>query len=196
MLKKIGNFELAIKDMKTDKEQVFPYDKIFDQNVENDEIFTYIYDTGVLRLFDNMNVCVISIGQNRSGKSHTLFGPDSRFDMELSTNFNINADNTGAVIKTFESLYKSAKDLKDTKDFQICCSLIEVHKEVVRDLLCNYQYMKPPDMMSHEESSVHDTDQNKAESRREIEGLEVYENSNGVVMLKNLQSVPVNDLDE
>ena len=66
----------------------------------------------------------------------------------------------------------------------------------MRDLLCNYQYMKPPDMMSHEESSVYETDQNKGESRKEIEGLEVYENSNGVVMLKNLQSVPVNDLDE
>jgi len=77
---------------------------------------------------------LIALGQKSSGKSHTLFGVDSRMGQyDSGAKIINNSDSEGIIVKCFDKLLKSANELKETKEFQIYCSFIEVQKETVRD---------------------------------------------------------------
>jgi hypothetical protein len=198
-IKKVNANKISIRDHRTDKEQQFSYDKIFDAGNDNDVVFNYVYEKGIMKLFDNSSCCFLAVGQKSSGKSHTLFGVDSRMgSVDGGLGIMGGQDVNGIIVKTFESLVKSASELQDTKDFQIFCSFVEIHKETVRDLLAKHFLNRDGgDIGSHDHKSSYDGSRIDGDGIKSgLEGLDVFENSNGVIMLKNLSQVAVADLDE
>jgi hypothetical protein len=80
----------------------------------------------------------------------------------------------------FDALVKSSQDLRD-KEFQIIINFLEVHQEVVRDLLSGFVNSK--NEMNNGSPFGHDSGFSDPSiskiGRKELEGLEVHENSNG-----------------
>jgi hypothetical protein len=171
---------VRLTDEKTGQFEDFEYDKIFDIRDTNSDLYDWLKGSTVGRVFDNTNCCIICIGQNGGGKSYSLYGNDARLDLNsLKTDYSANnSKHIGIVQRVFQGLVEASMDFQDNKEFQILFSMLEVHKDSVRDLLAGFE----------------ETGKNK-EARQSLENLEVYESANGQLMIKNLSSHQVDSED-
>lgn len=188
MIKILDSNRVCLTDEKTGNAEEFEYDRIFDMRQHNADIFSFVKASTVGRIFDNTNCCVMCIGQAGSGKSYTLFGNDARFGMgSFTTDYSKSDKNVGLVMKVYHGLINSAMDFQDNKEYQILVSMMEVHKENVRDLLSGFEYLSKDKMNSP---------LNEEKPRHSLENLEVYESANGQLMIKNLSSLHVDSEDD
>jgi Kinesin motor domain len=188
MLKQAGFDHVVLTDEKSGKSEEFEYDQIFDIRKSNENVYEYLKQSTVGRVFDNTNCCMVCIGQAGSGKSFTLFGNDARLGMNpIKTDYNESTKNIGIIQKIYDGLVESSLDFQDNKEYQIVFSMLEVQKENVHDLLVGFE-----DAVKSGVKRDHD-DKN---ARQSLENLEVYESANGQLMIKNLSSYTVNSEEE
>ncbi|KAL8272372.1 hypothetical protein Esti_003662 [Eimeria stiedai] len=67
----------VVEKTQAQKEQVqryFTFDRCFDDDAENDEVFGYVARDIVLDAFKGINGCVFAYGQTGSGKTHSIMG--------------------------------------------------------------------------------------------------------------------------
>ncbi|KAL8435565.1 hypothetical protein ACSSS7_002410 [Eimeria intestinalis] len=67
----------AVEKTAAQKEQIqryFAFDRCFDDDAENDEVFAYVARDIVLDAFKGINGCVFAYGQTGSGKTHSIMG--------------------------------------------------------------------------------------------------------------------------
>lgn len=135
MLSTDGNREIVIKDLykKTSvDEQSFTFDKIYDENTSNQEIFEHTYKNIISKAFDNINCCMVAMGVNGSGKGFTLFGDD--FKGLKGPKVNDTDEPEGLVYKVVESILEQAEDLGDTREISLTASFYDLFLDRLRDL--------------------------------------------------------------
>lgn len=182
MIKVLDQNHIKLVDDKTRNSEEFEYDRVFDMSNSNQDVYNYVKSSTVGRVFDNTNCCVISIGQASSGKSFSLFGNDTRLDLNsLNTDYSSrNTKNLGLVQKIYQGLVESSADFQDNKEYQIIFNMVEVHKESVRDLLGGFEDFGKTIKVKDDPREF-----------RSLDNLEVYESANGQLMIKNLTSLYV-----
>lgn len=182
---------IKLTDGDTKKSVDFQFDHIFDQNTNVREVYSFVHETSIVKLFDNINVCVISLGQKRAGKTHTLFG-DSSMNLGdlLSPRPPDSGGSRGMAYKVYETLIRSGNDLQD-KEYQVNCNFLEVHRESVRDLLSGFN--PPKDLDDSMDESLYQEGINRI-SKKDLEGLEVHETSNGQINIKNLSIITLTNM--
>ena len=188
MIKILEGNKVRLTDEKTGNSEEFEFDKVFDGKQSNADVYNQVKASTVGRVFDNTNCCFVCIGQAGSGKSFSLFGNDARFGMEsFNTDYSKSDKNVGLVMKIYHGLIGSATDFQDNKEYQILVSMMEVHKENVRDLLSGFEYLSRENQSpSAQEERV----------KASLENLEVYESANGQLMIKNLSNLNVDNEDD
>ncbi|ONI35368.1 hypothetical protein PRUPE_1G532000 [Prunus persica] len=103
----------------------FTYDYVygstgFPSNAVYDDCVAPLVDA----LFHGYNATVLAYGQTGSGKTYTM-----------GTNYTGDGSNGGIIPKVMESIFKRVETKKDTTEFLIRVSFIEIFKEEVFDLL-------------------------------------------------------------
>lgn len=104
----------------------FIYDKVYSPATEQEEIFEFVGKPIIQDVLTGYNGTVFAYGQTGSGKSHTMMGLDI-YDPETQ---GIIPRASGMI---FQSLNELAKDVVCT----IKCSMLEIYKETLKDLLGN-----------------------------------------------------------
>lgn len=74
----------------------------------------------VISVLDGYNVCIFAYGQTGTGKTFTMEGTE---------------ENRGVNYRTLEELFKIAKERRETFNYNISVSVLEVYNEQIRDLL-------------------------------------------------------------
>eukprot|EP01038_Epipyxis_sp_PR26KG_P011639 gene11639-15589_t len=102
----------------------FEFDKIFDDNTTQEEIFDQIAKDKVLGAMDGINCTIFAYGQTGSGKTYTIFGGETYQER-------------GIIPRTLGLVFDEIKFRKKQKSFNFKCqvSFTEIYKETVYDLL-------------------------------------------------------------
>ncbi|XAR62064.1 Minus-end-directed kinesin ATPase [Bertholletia excelsa] len=74
----------------------------------------------VVSVLDGYNVCIFAYGQTGTGKTFTMEGTEQ---------------NRGVNYRTLEKLFRIAEERKETSEYKISVSVLEVYNEQIRDLL-------------------------------------------------------------
>ncbi|GAB4862075.1 Kinesin-like protein KIN-4C, variant 3 [Ancistrocladus abbreviatus] len=103
----------------------FTYDYVFGNGaIPSSEIFDKCVAPLIEALLQGYNGTVLAYGQTGSGKTYTM-----------GTNYN-GEENTGGIIpKVMETIFSRVESMRDTAEFLIRVSFIEIFKEEVFDLL-------------------------------------------------------------
>ncbi|GAV52185.1 hypothetical protein ZYGR_0AG01760 [Zygosaccharomyces rouxii] len=98
--------------------QHFKFDRIFDQNETNENVFEEIGQL-VQSSLDGYNVCIFAYGQTGSGKTYTMLNPHN-----------------GIIPATISHIFSWIESLKERGwNYEINCQFIEIYNENIADLL-------------------------------------------------------------
>ncbi|KAI2792634.1 Kinesin-like protein 6 [Penicillium oxalicum] len=102
------------------KDQTFAFDRIFDQNASQGEV----YEATTRRLLDSVldgyNATVFAYGATGCGKTHTITGT---------------AQQPGIIFLTMQELFERIDERSGDKSTEISLSYLEIYNETIRDLL-------------------------------------------------------------
>lgn len=123
---KVNKFDddSGIQTMEISKElggltpQIFKFDRIFDQNETNSDVFEEICQL-VQSSLDGYNVCIFAYGQTGSGKTYTMLNPRD-----------------GIIPATISHIFSWIESLKERGwKYEINCQFVEIYNETIVDLL-------------------------------------------------------------
>ncbi|KAK4757935.1 hypothetical protein SAY87_019236 [Trapa incisa] len=104
---------------------VFTYDYVYgNKGTPSSSIFDDCVAPLVEALFHGYNATVLAYGQTGSGKTYTM-----------GTNYNGDESGSGIIPRVMETIYHYVETMKDSAEFLIRVSFIEIFKEEVFDLL-------------------------------------------------------------
>ena len=102
------------------KDQTFSFDRIFDQNASQGEV----YESTTRSLLDNVlegyNATTFAYGATGCGKTHTITGT---------------AQQPGIIFLTMQELFERIEERSSEKSTEISLSYLEIYNESIRDLL-------------------------------------------------------------
>ncbi|XP_072995272.1 kinesin-like protein KIN-14I [Typha latifolia] len=104
---------------KDDKSKQHIYDRVFDQDASQDEVFEdtkYLVQSAV----DGYNVCIFAYGQTGSGKTFTIYGSES---------------NPGLTPRATAELFKVIKRDSSKYSFSLKVYMVELYQDTLMDLL-------------------------------------------------------------
>jgi hypothetical protein len=105
--------------------QIIQLDRIFGQSANQDDIYTEIAQDTIKDILVGYNGTIFTYGQSGSGKTHTMYGQDI-WDDELK----------GIIPRSIEHLFRYIESQKNKHiKFELKCSILEVYKENLYDLL-------------------------------------------------------------
>ncbi|CAI2382956.1 unnamed protein product [Moneuplotes crassus] len=131
------------------------YDKIFDQDSTQHEVFDFM-KPGLNDLLTGINCTVFAYGQTGSGKTHTMFGPKweesvaSRLSGGMKNDFFSNIDNHGIIPRTISHLFSTV----DMKKHTLYCSFIQIYNEKLYDLLQDPEIEHPLDIREDKNAGI------------------------------------------
>ncbi|KAL6949073.1 hypothetical protein ACO0QE_001561 [Hanseniaspora vineae] len=107
------------------EDQQFWFDKIFDENSKNDDVFEEVSQL-VQSSLDGFNVCIFAYGQTGSGKTYTMLNPSD-----------------GIIPMTMKHIYEWMDKLKEYGwEYKLSVQFVEIYNEAIVDLL-NTQKKSP-----------------------------------------------------
>ncbi|PRT56865.1 Kinesin-like protein 6 [Wickerhamiella sorbophila] len=106
------------------REQRFVFDKVFDQDASQEEVYSATVRPLLETVLDGYNASVFAYGATGCGKTHTISGT---------------TDQKGLIVLAMEDLFARIESLRDTKDVAISLSYLEIYNETLRDLLSDNQ---------------------------------------------------------
>lgn len=107
-----------------DKEQYFNFDRVFDAQSTQLDLFSEVSDL-VQSALDGYNVCLFSYGQTGSGKTYTMLGDPSK------------PEGRGIIPRAVEKIFEASNVLKAKGwTYTLEASYVEIYNESIRDLLC------------------------------------------------------------
>lgn len=104
----------------------FTFDKVFQPDAEQSEVFEYCKQTA-LDIMNGFNGCVLVYGQTGSGKTHTMTGPDASAVESSGAR--------GVLPRMIETLFALVEGAAADVEFQFRVSYVEIYMERLRDLL-------------------------------------------------------------
>ncbi|OTB01217.1 hypothetical protein M426DRAFT_323617 [Hypoxylon sp. CI-4A] len=102
------------------KDQVFAFDRIFDENISQTEVYEATTKNLLDSVLDGYNATVFAYGATGCGKTHTITGTSSM---------------PGIIFLTMQELFEKIADRSDEKHTEISLSYLEIYNETIRDLL-------------------------------------------------------------
>ncbi|RPA87584.1 kinesin-domain-containing protein [Ascobolus immersus RN42] len=103
-----------VKDMR------FGFDKIFDEDATQEEVYQATSQKLLDNVLDGFNATVFAYGATGCGKTHTISGTKQH---------------PGIIFLTMRELYEKMDALKHDKDIELTLSYLEIYNETIRDLL-------------------------------------------------------------
>jgi kinesin family protein 18/19 len=102
------------------KDQTFAFDRIFDQNATQGEVYESTTRTLLDSVLDGYNATVFAYGATGCGKTHTITGT---------------AQQPGIIFLTMQELFERIEERSEEKVTEISLSYLEIYNETIRDLL-------------------------------------------------------------
>ncbi|KAL1843983.1 hypothetical protein VTJ49DRAFT_6387 [Mycothermus thermophilus] len=102
------------------KDQVFAFDRIFDQTASQTEVYEGTTKGLLDSILDGYNATVFAYGATGCGKTHTITGT---------------AQQPGIIFLTMQELFEKIEERKDEKITEVSLSYLEIYNETIRDLL-------------------------------------------------------------
>ena len=102
------------------KDQTFGFDRIFDENASQDDVYASTTKGLLDSVLAGYNATVFAYGATGCGKTHTITGT---------------AQQPGIIYLTMQDLFDKVNEMKDEKVTEISLSYLEIYNETIRDLL-------------------------------------------------------------
>ncbi|KAI1119290.1 kinesin motor domain-containing protein [Nemania sp. NC0429] len=102
------------------KDQTFGFDRIFDDNTTQTEVYEATTKGLLDSVLDGYNATVFAYGATGCGKTHTITGTTQM---------------PGIIFLTMQELFEKINDCSDEKHTEISLSYLEIYNETIRDLL-------------------------------------------------------------
>lgn len=102
------------------KDQTFGFDRIFDENAAQQDVFEATTKPLLSSVLDGYNATVFAYGATGCGKTHTITGTPQQ---------------PGIIFLTMQALFEKVAELSDDKVTEISLSYLEIYNETIRDLL-------------------------------------------------------------
>ena len=102
------------------KDQTFAFDRVFDENTTQGEVYEATTRGLLDSVLDGYNATVFAYGATGCGKTHTITGT---------------AQQPGIIFLTMQELFEKIGERSDEKHTEISLSYLEIYNETIRDLL-------------------------------------------------------------
>eukprot|EP00792_Barthelona_sp_PAP020_P007773 TRINITY_DN3162_c3_g1_i2.p1 TRINITY_DN3162_c3_g1~~TRINITY_DN3162_c3_g1_i2.p1 ORF type:complete len:826 (+),score=202.39 TRINITY_DN3162_c3_g1_i2:59-2536(+) len=103
----------------------FKFDRIFDENTKQDEVFERIGRPYLNKFIQGYNCTVFAYGQSGSGKTHSIsYPPDAE-----------SQDDVGLVPRCIEALFEHINQSEVYNEYEVKCSYIQLYRDKAYDLL-------------------------------------------------------------
>lgn len=102
------------------KDQTFCFDRIFDQNASQGEVYESTTRSLLDSVLDGYNATVFAYGATGCGKTHTITG---------------SAQQPGLIFLTMQELFERIEEQSGEKATELSLSYLEIYNETIRDLL-------------------------------------------------------------
>lgn len=102
------------------KDQVFAFDRIFDDNATQADVYEGTTKGLLDSVLDGYNATVFAYGATGCGKTHTITGT---------------AQHPGIIFLTMQELFEKISERSDEKVTELTLSYLEIYNETIRDLL-------------------------------------------------------------
>jgi len=102
------------------KDQTFGFDRIFDENVSQGDVYEATTRSLLDSVLDGYNATVFAYGATGCGKTHTITGT---------------IQEPGIIFLTMQELFERIADRSGEKHTEISLSYLEIYNETIRDLL-------------------------------------------------------------
>ncbi|KAL4775601.1 P-loop containing nucleoside triphosphate hydrolase protein [Aspergillus nidulans var. acristatus] len=102
------------------KDQTFAFDRIFDQNATQGEVYEATTRSLLDSVLDGYNATVFAYGATGCGKTHTITGTPQQ---------------PGIIFLTMQELFERIEERKSEKHTELSLSFLEIYNETIRDLL-------------------------------------------------------------
>ncbi|KAH8198910.1 hypothetical protein TruAng_006918 [Truncatella angustata] len=102
------------------KDQIFAFDRVFDENTTQDEVYEGTTKNLLDSILDGYNATVFAYGATGCGKTHTITGTSQM---------------PGIIFLTMQELFEKISERKEDKHTEISLSYLEIYNETIRDLL-------------------------------------------------------------
>lgn len=102
------------------KDQTFGFDRVFDENAAQGDIYEATTRSLLDSVLDGYNATVFAYGATGCGKTHTITGT---------------AQQPGIIFLTMQELFEKVVELQETKISEVTLSYLEIYNETIRDLL-------------------------------------------------------------
>lgn len=102
------------------KDQTFCFDRIFDENATQAEVYEATTRSLLESVLDGYNATVFAYGATGCGKTHTITGT---------------AQQPGIIFLTMQDLFEKIEERKHEKVTEVSLSYLEIYNETIRDLL-------------------------------------------------------------
>ncbi|KAL7673830.1 hypothetical protein ACOME3_000109 [Neoechinorhynchus agilis] len=107
------------------KHHFFTFDNVFNLQSSHEEVYEESVSGLLNRFFNGCNVTILAYGQTGSGKTYTLG----------LTNLGSDSIPDGVVLRTLNRLFSRVDREKDSAEYQMSVSALEIYQEKLRDLL-------------------------------------------------------------
>ncbi|WEW58923.1 tubulin-dependent ATPase kip3 [Emydomyces testavorans] len=102
------------------KDQTFMFDRVFDDNTTQGEVYEATTRSLLDSVLDGYNATVFAYGATGCGKTHTITGT---------------AQQPGIIFLTMQELFERIAERSDEKVTEVSLSYLEIYNETIRDLL-------------------------------------------------------------
>jgi kinesin family protein 18/19 len=102
------------------KDQTFGFDRVFDENTTQAEVYEATTRGLLDSVLDGYNATVFAYGATGCGKTHTITGT---------------AQQPGIIFLTMQELFEKIAERSDEKQTEVSLSYLEIYNETIRDLL-------------------------------------------------------------
>ncbi|KAG6084873.1 hypothetical protein E4U33_002759 [Claviceps sp. LM78 group G4] len=102
------------------KDQVFAFDRVFDENTTQSDVYEGTTKNLLDSVLDGYNATVFAYGATGCGKTHTITGT---------------AQHPGIIFLTMQELFEKIDERSQDKTTELSLSYLEIYNETIRDLL-------------------------------------------------------------
>ncbi|OIW23890.1 kinesin-domain-containing protein [Coniochaeta ligniaria NRRL 30616] len=102
------------------KDQVFAFDRVFDENASQADVYEGTTKNLLDSVLDGYNATVFAYGATGCGKTHTITGTSQQ---------------PGIIFLTMQELFEKINERSSEKHTEISLSYLEIYNETIRDLL-------------------------------------------------------------
>ncbi|KAH7156102.1 P-loop containing nucleoside triphosphate hydrolase protein [Dactylonectria macrodidyma] len=102
------------------KDQVFAFDRVFDENTTQSDVYEGTTRALLDNVLDGYNATVFAYGATGCGKTHTITGT---------------SQHPGIIFMTMQELFEKIEERSQDKTTELSLSYLEIYNETIRDLL-------------------------------------------------------------